>query len=667
MEKLSIMKRVFILIFFLTGSIVTTLAQNNQQVGEVPVAKPVAKGIWVYLGKNIPKNFHYVIERKKEGAQRFEKIGEFTSPASETEMVKRQQLYQQYFESLDALNTTEVNNLWQYLRTHATIDSMYSDNFPMMHLLVGTAWVDTTAENKTGYVYRIRAVAAENKIISEKETNPSSSLQKVSLPKINFSRKKYADGKVSLTWAVKDKMDMVHFNVYRTVFGKDDYKKIMVTKGVFSDKDSLKLLGIDSIGKQPSWYEYQIAPVDAFGNEGEMQAYVNGSNIQDYYTIPVRNFKAINTQRNHEVKISWHYENKKYLNGIDIMRSSNYDSGYTRIATVPVSDSTFTDILPVSGENYYYYLLLLSAENDPIPTAKIFATYTDNNSKPEPPNEIDATSIKNGIKVYWKSAEPFSKGFYVYRRNNTNDDFTQVSALVPSGAIVYSFTDTTRQLQAGEVYDYIVRTINEDNQLSNPSDTVTANPGISKLITAPMNLRYRSSDGRITILWDDMRKWENDLLGYKVFRKAGTGNFIRMANDSLQPERNFFLDSTIQPGVDYSFAVSSLDISGNESEKSIILIPAISDESPGAPSGIRVSQTENDVYITWGQITEDVTAIKIYRSEPGVPAKLIATISDADSFTDKNVSKEKLYFYQLASVSKANIEGVKSEKISVRL
>ena len=85
------------------------------------------------------------------------------------------------------------------------------------------------------------------------------------------------------------------------------------------------------------------------------------------------------------------------------------------------------------------------------------------------------------------------------------------------------------------------------------------------------------------------------------------------------------------------------------------------------PSGIRVSQTENDVYITWGQITEDVTAIKIYRSEPGVPAKLIATISDADSFTDKNVSKEKLYFYQLASVSKANIEGVKSEKISVRL
>ena len=38
-----------------------------------------------------------------------------------------------------------------------------------------------------------------------------------------------------------------------------------------------------------------------------------------------------------------------------------------------------------------------------------------------------------------------------------------------------------------------------------------------------------------------------------------------------------------------------------------------------------------------------------------------------NSFTDKNVSKEKLYFYQLASVSKANIEGVKSEKISVRL
>lgn len=661
------MKRKLILILFLTIYIFPAIAQSNQQPGASPIAKPVAKGIWIYLGKTLPKNFHYVVERKKEGTHRYEKLAEITSPVNESEMVKRQQDYQKYFENLDAFNASGINNLWKYLMEHTTIDSMYSNNFAMMHLLAGTAWLDSTAESKSGYVYRISAVATGNKVLSEKETNLSSSLQKVALPKINFSYKKYADGKLSLSWAVKEKLDMAHFNVYRTVFGTDTYKKENVIKGIYFEKDSLKLQVIDSIGLQPAWYEYQIAAVDAFGNEGEMQGYVSGSNIEEYYTPPVTHFKSVNTQRNHQVKLSWHYQHKKYLNGIDIMRSMNYDSGFIRIATVPVSDSSFTDILPVSGENYYYYLLLQSAGNAPIPTAKIFANYTDNSSQPEPPNEMDAVTIPRGIKVYWKSEEPFAKGFYVYRRNHPDDAFSQVSTLVPAGAEVYSFTDTSKALQAGEAYDYVVRTINEDNQLSIHSDTITANPGIHKPMAAPMNLRFRNSDGSITILWDDMRKWESDLVGYKIFRRMGNSGFVRLPNDSLRPEKNFYVDSTIQPGNNYAYAVITWDVSGSESERSVILIPVVSDELPGAPSGIRVSQSGDDVYITWGQIAGDVKSVNIYRSEPGVAAKWIATVTDADFFNDKEVKKGKLYFYQIAPVSHSNKEGAISEKVSLRL
>ncbi len=666
-EKLFIMKRKLILSFLLAICILPASAQEVTQAGDQPVAKPVVQGIWIYLGRHLPKNFNYIVERKKEGTQRYEKLAEVKASASESEMKERQQNYQKYFDKLDALDAGEIDTLWQYFTTHSSIDSMYSNNLPMMHLLTGTAWFDNTAESKTGYIYRVSVVGADKKVLSEKESNPSSSLQKVSLPKINFSTKKYADGKLSLTWGVTDQLNMAHFNVYRTVFDKDSYQRIKVIKGVYTDKDSLKLQGIDSIGLQPAWYEYQIAAVDAFGNEGEMQGYISGSNIEDYYTPPVSNFKAINTQANHEVKISWRYENKRYLNGIDIMRSTNYDSGYTRIATVPLSDSSYTDILPVSGENYYYYLLLLSADKAPVPTAKIFANYTDNNAKPEAPNEIDAITITNGIKVYWKCEEPFSKGFYVYRRNNTEDEFTQISPLVPAGLDVYSFSDTSRQLQSGEAYEYIVRTINEDNQLSAASEAVSANPGIKKVIVSPMNLRYRIDEGNITIIWDNMSRWENNLLGYKVFRKAASESFIRMANDSLLSEKNFFVDSTIQPHIEYTYAVSSWDFSGNESEKSIIVIPVISEELPGAPSGIRVSQAGDNVYVTWGQIVGNVNAINIYRSEPGEQTKLITTISDADSFTDKNVIKGKLYFYQLATVNNANKIGEMSGKVSIRI
>lgn len=661
------MKRIIFSILFSTGIISMAFSQDYQQVADIPVAKPVTNGILIYLGNRIPKNAHYQIERKKEGAQRYEKLGDVSVPVSEMDMEKRQQKYQKFFESIEALSAQEVNAIWQYLQSHATVDSMYSNNLPMMHLLAGTAFLDTTVDKKSTYIYRVTLLSTDNKNISQKESNLSSSLIMSSFPQINSSTKRYSDGKLSLTWAVKDKMDMAHFNIYRTVFGKDEYKKIKVRKGVYMDKDSLMLLAIDSLGKQPAWYEYKIASVDAFGNEDEMQGYVSGGNLQDYYAPPVTNFRAVNTHKNHEVKLAWHFENKKYLNGVDVMRSLMYDSGYKRIATVPVDDSVFTDILPVSGENYYYYLLLRSADNDPVPTAKIFATYTDENAKPEPPNEIDATTIASGIKVYWKSDEPFGKGFYVYRRNNPADQFTQVSSLIPAGSAVYSFTDTSRQLQGGEVYEYVVRTMNENNQLSANSDTVTANPGIKRAVIAPMNLRYRNDDGRITLLWNDMRPWENDLLGYKVFRKTGNGNFERMANDSLQPAKNFYIDSALQKGISYAYAVSALDISGNESEKSTIVIPILTEQLPASPSGITVTQTGNDIYISWGQIAGDISAIKIYRSESGQPAKMIGTVADAGSFTDKNLSKGTLYFYQLASVNKESQEGRLSEKVAVRV
>lgn len=643
------------------------LAQGNGQPGDMPVAKPVPQGVWVYLGNQLPKNWHYQIERKKENTERYEKIAEVTAPASVLEMEKRQQSFQSSFQNLDALNTAELENLWQYIQLHTTTDSMFSNNLPMMHLLAGTALFDHTADKNTGYVYRVHVLGGDGKSISQNETNTTAALQKISLPQIDFSHKKFADGKLTLTWRVHDQKELAHFNIYRSLFGKEEYKKISIEKGIYSHNNTLMLLAIDTLGNHPGWYEYKIAAVDAFGNEGEMQGYANGSNLQDYYAPPVTNFRAVNTHRNQEVKLAWHFENKKYLNGINIMRSLAYDSGYKRIATVPVTDSVFTDIIPVSGENYYYYLILLSANNDPVPTAKIFATFTDENTKPEPPGEIDATPITHGIKVYWKSDEPFTKGYYVYRRNNPKDEFTQVSPLILSGSVINSYTDTSRQLQAGEVYEYVVRTINENNQLSANSDTVTANPGIKKAIAAPMNLRYRNDDGRITLLWDDMRPWENDLLGYKVFKKPGNGVFERLANDSLRAAKNFYTDSALQNGVMYSYAVSAIDISGNESERSTITVPAITEHLPASPSGITVTQSGNDIYISWGQIAGDIASIKIYRSEPGQPAREIGNTSDGDSYNDKNIVKGKLYFYQLSSVNTEKKEGPLSEKWAVRV
>lgn len=659
------LKKIFCL-FFLAGISGALLAQSGR-AGTLPVARASEKGVWIYLGNVIPKTFSYTVERKIQNTNRYETLGKTSLVRSLNELEALNQKWSPSFGKLYMLSQNEIHLIWNYLQKNKTTDSLVSDNLPVMHLLAGTAFLDTKVQINQTYIYRITTFDENGNAKGTQETPPVAWPASPKMPSIQFFQNRYADGKMIVEWKTKELKDLAHFNVYRTVFGKNEFHKIKVEKGFYSNNDSLVLLAIDTIGRQPAWYEYEIEPVDIYGNAGARGGHCAGGSLSGNYAPPASYLKAVGLKENHQIRLTWKFDNKKYLTGISIMRSMQYDSGYQRIATVPVTDTSYIDIVPESGENFYYYLLLSSAGEEAMPTAKVFATYTNEFAKPDPPDEIDAVKAPVGIKIYWKNEEPFINGFFVYRRMNTNEPFVQVSSLIPAGETVYSFTDTSKQLQGGEVYEYVVRSRNEDNQMSVNSDTVSATPGVRTALASPMNLRYRSEDGRITIIWDDMGTWEPNLLGYKVYRKAGNENFVRLNNDSLQPSKNFYVDSAVEAGIHYSYAVSSYDITGNESAKSAIDVSEVSESLSAAPAGIRISLTDNAVYITWGQIEGDVSAINIYRSTSGQQPKLIATVDDADSYTDKNVSKGTLYFYQLSSVNKDKKEGSLSDKVALRV
>lgn len=647
----------------------TTSLRAQKDETNNPVAKEVNGGVWVYLGNRIPKDFSYQIERKKENDRAFEKLGVVKAPTSEKEAQARQKDYSGYFDALEPVVGSHFQKLWSYIQSHPVTDSMQTGNLPLCHLIIGTAYFDSKAEKNTNYIYRVTINNTTGDVVSQKETNPTASFKKSVLPKIAFSEKRYAAGKLSITWGYKDlPSDMAYFNVYRSVYGKEDFKKTIADKTVFYKKDSVMLMVIDSLGDAAAWYDYRITAVDAYGEEGPMQANTDGGNIREYYAPPVTNFKAESTGQNHLIKLSWKFENKRYLNGIDVMRSNRYDDGFTRIATLPVTENEYLDVVPVSGENYYYYLLLLSADNKPIPTAKVFGVYTNDKEKPAAPQEIDAEQVSGGIKIHWANEEPFVKGYYVYRRINSEEPFVQVSPMISGEGRLYAYLDTSASLLAGEVYQYVVRAMGENKQLSENSETASAAPGKKLSLTPPMNIRLRTNGTKVTLIWDDMTRWINNLLGYKVYRKSGKDAWKTLENDSITATKNFF-DDNIDPGVSYTYGISAYDYYGNESERTIVEVPAtvVATPIPVPPAGLTTTQVENSVHLTWGQTDENVRQIRIYRFEPGVAAKQIAVVDDEDYFVDKTVVAGKLYFYQITSVNKDSKESEKSEKISIRI
>lgn len=662
------LKKIILLLFFTgTGTVLT--AQKSRE-GSLPVARASEKGIWIYLGNVIPKGFSYTIERKLQNTNRYETIGKTSMAKSLAEMESLNQQWASSFEKLDQLTKKEIQATWNYLQKNKTTDSLRSDNLPVMHLLAGTSFLDTKVQNNQTYIYRVSNYDENGNLKGTQETPPASWPITPKMPDIRFSHSRYADGKMILEWRLKELKDLAHFNIYRSVSGKNEFSKIKADKGFYNQDDSLVLLAIDTIGRQPAWYDYEIEPVDIYGNAGTTAGFCSGGNLADYYAPPVSKLRAEGLKENHAIKLSWKYENKKYLNGISIMRSNNYDSGYQRIATVEATDTSYTDIVPIAGENYYYYLLLHSAENEAIPTAKVFAYYYSQSAKPEPPRGIAAETIQKGVRIHWEYDNPYITGFYVFRNAGSNENFVQVSGLLPAEGGLYSYTDTSKNLQPGEVYLYAVRSINDMNQLSDLSDTVSAYPGTPKKLSSPEGLRFRTDNNVITLIWDDLRPVESDLLGYSVYKKAAAEKDFRLLQQGvLSSEKNFFIDSAVSAGIQYEYAVSARDYFGNESPLSKPVKIMTSEDLPPVPSGISILTSANTALVRWGQLSGEDLKIKIYRTEQGQnqPILLGTVNSEDEEFADSTVKSGKLYFYQLSTLNNKNKESSLSEKFSIRI
>ena len=640
-------------------------ANNNNAV-----AAALPKGIFVYLGNVIPKQGYYQVEKRIAGEKRYAVSGKVTAPQNEQELQSRQAQFLPLIENIDPLTNEAIHRIWNYIGRNATTDTLYSGNLPMMHLLAGTGFMDDKTEKGKSYQYRVSLYDAAGSLIKTTETNTVQwPLATTSLEKPKLREKSVTGSQVYLEWFVGHQGNLSHFNVYRSVYGKDDFKKIAPEKGFNTANDSIFLVAVDSIGEQASLYEYYAVPADIYGNAGPASDAVSAGSVAQHYVPPVLVLKARSLEADHQVRLSWDYDRKSYIRSITIMRSADYDSGYKRIANVPPADTAYTDIVPHAGENYYYYLVIDGPVNNGLRTAKVAVLFSGGGEKPAPPSEIAAQTIKGGVRVYWQSDEPYMKGFYVYRSASAAAGFLQVSGLVPTGKEVYSFTDTSNTLQGGNVYDYAVRAVNDNDQLSDFSDTTSATPGIGTSLRAPLHLRYKIEGGKAELVWDDMRHTASNLLGYKIYRKPSSEKVYHLLPaDTTNAAQNYFTDSTMTTGVSYDYAVSALDYFGNESALSYPVTLTVNPVLPSPPAGLRAGSDEGGVLLSWGELVgDDLSSVKVYRSAPGVAAQLIGTVNiDEQSFLDKTPAKGRLYFYQVSAVNKQNQESDKSEKISIR-
>ena len=187
----------------------------------------------------------------------------------------------------------------------------------------------------------------------------------------------------------------------------------------------------------------------------------------------------------------------------------------------------------------------------------------------QPLTNLEARISQTALRLTWdKPAETLTglppahvSGYRVYQSSTGKPGSFQLLDTASSN----DFEDT--KFQFGRQYFFRVSAVTSINGVtaeSEPSAPISVTPRDVFPPPVPTGLTAVNAAGAVDLLWNAISA--PDLAGYNVYRSTEGGPFERV-NKQLAPTP-IFHDQTVAPGHRYQYAVTAVDLSGNESAKS---------------------------------------------------------------------------------------------------
>lgn len=165
------------------------------------------------------------------------------------------------------------------------------------------------------------------------------------------------------------------------------------------------------------------------------------------------------------------------------------------------------------------------------------------------PAALDAKAVPAGVQLTWRGA---GARFRIFRRAEGEPALLTTTDR-------HDFIDTTSEY--AKTYYYSAQALGKAESEVSPEIEITPVDRFPPAV--PAGLTAVPSAASIELLWE--RNTEPDLAGYRVYRSSGDGPYQRISETQESPN---YSDRKVESGKLYRYAVSSVDKSGNESEKS---------------------------------------------------------------------------------------------------
>lgn len=357
------------------------------------------------------------------------------------------------------------------------------------------------------------------------------------------------------------------------------------------------------------------------------------------------------------------------------LRGSEFTGGLLSLLSMKIAQITgrlFIDYNLEVGKEYNYKIVYVDSRmrvKDSL-SKKILVKEV----YPVAPTKLKAIPGDKNVKLTWDyqkwkgNFEDLAVQFKIYRKSG-GEEFRSVldRPLIRDDEVPREYTDWW--LEENKQYSYYITAVDPIGRESQPSEIISV---VLKDITPPaipQNLIAEAGDAVIALSWN--MSLELDVAGYNVYRTKGLDQKFEKINIGVVPiERPFYFDSTAQNGVQYFYAVSALDKSGNESKLSNPVGSIAEDRTPPDPPTNLIYKIENRIIkLSWSSAkARDVEGYHIYRGEnvevqPRITIKPIKITTFADSgYQKKGLTPGGNFVVSLTAIDRS---GNESQKVTV--
>jgi fibronectin type 3 domain-containing protein len=259
-----------------------------------------------------------------------------------------------------------------------------------------------------------------------------------------------------------------------------------------------------------------------------------------------------------------------------------------------VAGTSYTVGSLTSGSAYQFEVAAVDTSgNESPPSAAANATPFDS-TPPAVPAGLAATPGDRAVSLTWSA--------------NTESDFERYAIYKngsPYNEYVYSTSTTVTGLTNGTGYSFSIRAIDEDGNASALSASVSATPADVTAPSAPIGLTATAGDGTVLLQWT--ANPESDFAKYKVYMDG------ELFDGDVTT--NGYTAAGLTKGTSYSFAVTAVDTSGNESDHSgTVSATPVDDVDPAVPTGLVATPGDGTATLSWTANTDaDLAKYRVYR------------------------------------------------------